>query len=228
MRLAGFTAAALLISLPLPLSAQSPDNPQPDPASPRFDTSMLEQPWPKAKTSELEVGRYPVRWRHFASKRHGIYAGVRFDVPLGREEVWRRSNEYQDVGKTIPGVEAVRYLEQSDTHELIQIDVKVLWKELTLNFEIEKDPPRLMRFQLRNPSFGEYRGVCLYEERQDPATGATTTSVDLSTWLDPARPVPLRMLLMVERMALLQGARKFLEACDDRVKLKAAATAPAR
>ena len=120
----------------------------------------------------------------------------------------------------------MRYLEHSDTYERIQMDVKVLWKSLTLNFEIEKDPPRLLRFRLMNPSVGEYRGLCRYEEHVDPKTGRTMTSVDLATWLDPAKPVPLRILLAVERMAMLQGARKFLEACDDR--LTAAPKPPSR
>jgi hypothetical protein len=210
----GLAALLLIGSCPLVPAAEPADSPQPVPAArPPFDTSRLEQPWPKAKVRELEVGRHPVRWRHQLDKAAGgIYAGVGFDVPLPREEAWRRSNAYQDIGKTMPGVKAVRYVERSDTRELIQIDVKVLWKELTLNFEMEKHPPSLLRFRLLNPSIGEYQGICRYEERIDPATGAAATSVDLATWVDPAAPMPLRLLLAVERMALLQGAREFLEA----------------
>ena len=92
MRPAGLAAALVLFSAALPLSAQPADSTPADTDRPRVDTSMLERPWPKAKTSELEVGRYPVRWRHIASKKQGILAGVSFDVPLGRDETWRRSN----------------------------------------------------------------------------------------------------------------------------------------
>jgi hypothetical protein len=41
------------------------------------------------------------------------------------------------------------------------------------------------------------------------------THVELSTWYQPSRPVPMRLLLLVERMTLLQGTKTFLRACDD-------------
>jgi hypothetical protein len=38
--------------------------------------------------------------------------------------------------------------------------------------------------------------------------------MDLRTWLRPAGPVSARLVLMVQRMALLQAARKFLQRCE--------------
>ena len=185
-----------------------------------IETGFIEGPWPKQRVQELEVGRYPVRWRYYASKHDGIFAGVRFDAPLPRQAAWELSNEYQEIGQKIPGVKAVRYLEQSPTREVVQLDVKVLGKRLTLTFEVEKEPPRMIRFRLVNEAVGEYRGVCVYEERPAGGAGAHQggTTMALSTWLKPARPVPMRLLLIVERIALLQGAREFLERCDEKLK----------
>lgn len=179
-----------------------------------IDTEFLQRQWPRQRVRELEVGRYPVRWRERASRKEGIFAGVRFEAPLERRAVWELSNDYNDVGHNVPGVVAVRYLERSETHEVIQIDAKVLWKKLTLNFEVEKEPPRIIRFRLVNAALGEYRGICSYEEQPTSVTGQPVgTTVELTTWLKPARPVPMGLLLMVERMALLQGVREFLKAC---------------
>ena len=104
-----------------------------------IDTEFLEQrPWPKEWVHETEVGRYPVVWRQRASKTDGIFGSVRFEVPLPQERVWELSNDYQDVGTLTPGVTAVRYLEESETRKVIQVDVKVLWVELQLTFEVEQ------------------------------------------------------------------------------------------
>jgi len=185
-----------------------------------IDTSFIERPWPKQRARELEVGRYPVRWRYSAGKQQGIFAGVRFEVPQPRQQVWDRANEYRDIGQMTPGVAAVRYLEQTDTRpvrqglpshgarKVIQVDVKILWKTLTLTFEVEQEPPRAVRFRLVNKALGEYRGLCLFE---DAPSG---TSVELATWLQPSRPVPVGLLLAVERMTMLLAAREFLEAFD--------------
>ena len=178
-----------------------------------IDTGFIEAPWPKQRVHETEVGRYAVRWRERASKTEGIFAGVRFTAPRSQQAVWDLANQYQDVGEMTPGVTAVRYLERSKTHERIAIDVKILWKTLTLTFEVEKESPRILRFRLVSEALGEYRGFCLFEA---PAgnTAESSTTVELATWLKPNRPVPMRLLLLVERMTLLQSARRFLQACD--------------
>jgi len=183
-----------------------------------IDTEFLERPWPNQWVHELEVGRHPVRWRQRASRRDGIFAGVRFDVPLERQTVWGLANDYQDIGQLTPGVTAVRYLEQSETRQVIAVDVKVLWKELTLTFEVERDPPRAVRFRLVNEVLGEYRGLCVFDESPGPEAGGRSdaTRVELATWLLPSRPVPMRLLLLVERMVLLTGVREFLESCEAR------------
>src|SRR3989338_6929263 len=76
-----------------------------------IDTAFLEQPWPNQRVRQTEVGRHPVTWRQRAGKEAGIFAGVKFTLPLDREATWRLANEYQDVGHITPGVTAVRYLE---------------------------------------------------------------------------------------------------------------------
>lgn len=179
-----------------------------------IDTGFIESPWPKQRVQETEVGRYAVQWRERVSKPDGIFAAVRFAAPLGQHTVWELANQYQDVGQMTPGVRAVRYLERSDTHERIAIDVKILWKEITLTFEVEKEPPRAVRFRLLNELLGEYRGVCRFEPSAGAAAEQPSTTVEIATWLKPARPVPMRLLLFVERVTLLQGARRFLEACE--------------
>ncbi len=181
-----------------------------------IETDFLERPWPKQWVRNLEVGRDEVRWRQRASRKGGIFAGVRFTAPLPREQVWELANDYSDIGKTTPGVTAVRFLKQDSNHQVIQIDVKVLWKTLRLNFEVEQDPPKIVRFRLRNQALGEYRGVCVFE---DPSNSAgpgqpKATTVELSTWLKPNRPIPMGLLLVVERMTFLQGVKSFLETCE--------------
>ena len=175
-----------------------------------IDTGFIEQPWPKQRLRETEVGRYPVLWRERASKPDGIFAGVRFTAPLARPEVWKLSNEYEDIGQMTPGVTAVRYRERTERREVIDVDVKILWKTLTLTFEVEKDPPAAVRFRLVNQALGEYRGVSKFDETADG------TVVELLTWLKPNRPVPMRLLLVFERMGMLSAAREFLERCEAR------------
>lgn len=212
-RLAGAAGALAWLAAPLVLAAT-------------IDTDFIERPWPKQWVREFEVGRYPVRWRQRVSKQDGLFAGVRFTARLPRQAVWDLANDYQDIGRITPGVTAVRYLERSETREVIQLDVKILWKQLTLTFEVEKEPPRIMRFRLVNEALGEYRGISVFAE-EEPAGPATNdvgggaggerpagTGVEMATWLKPSRPVPLGLLLLAERVVMLQAAREFLESCD--------------
>lgn len=182
-----------------------------------IDTHVLEQPWRREVVRELEVGRHEVRWRQKASNTEGIFAGVRFTAPYPRQAVWDVSSDYSDVGTMTPGVTAVRFLERSPERQVIQVDVKVLWKTLTLTFEVEQEPPTAMRFRLRNELLGEFRGVSIFEEVPTPGGGATT-AVELSTWLKPSRPVPVGLLLIVERMTLLRGVERFLDTCDQSLR----------
>jgi len=184
-------------------------------AAASIDTALLEQPWPKPWVHEYEVGRYPVRWRQSAGAPQGVLAGVRFEAPLAREAVWGLTTEYTDVGRMVPGVRAIRILQEGPNRKVIQVEVKVLWKELRLSFEIEQDPPRAIRFRLVNAGLGEFRGLVTLEERPAAHPGQSTgTVVELSMWLKTERPIPVKLLLLVERMSLLQGTRRFLEACD--------------
>lgn len=175
-----------------------------------IETAVLERPWPNEHVRTLEVGHHEVQWRQAASRKDGIFAGVRFLAPRERVEVWRLATDYTDIGAMTPGVTAVRFLERTPTRQVIQVDVQVLWKKLQLTFETEQEPPESIRFQLNAPILGEYRGLCTFQER----AAAQTTDVELSTWLKPARPVPMRLLLIVERMTLLQGAKSFLKSCE--------------
>ena len=185
-------------------------------ASP-IDTTVLQQPWPRQRVRELEVGRYDVRWREAASRKDGIFAGVQFRAPRERTRVWELANDYTDLGSLTPGVRAVTFLERTPTRQVIQIDMKVLWKTIRLIFEVEQAPPRMVQFQLVNKEFGDYRGLCTFDEVSTvPVHGAQgkQTAVELMTWLKPNRPVPMGLLLLVERMTLLQGVKGFLRSCE--------------
>jgi len=173
-----------------------------------IDTRFLEQPWPNQWVKEYEVDKYVVRWRQKASKREGIFAGVRFMAPTQLNTTWSLATDYTDLGQMTPGVSAVRFLEDSPTRQVIQIDVKVLWKTLVLTFEVEREPPHAVRFRLVNEQVGEYRGVCLMQPEGEQ------TAVELATWLKPAVRVPGGLILWVERVVLLHGIRNFLETCE--------------
>lgn len=173
-----------------------------------IDTEFLQQPWPKQIVRHLEVGRYEVRWRQRASRREGVYAGVRFTAPLDRASVWKQTSDFSDIGRMTPGVSAVRFLEETPTRQVIQLDVAVLWKTLQLTFEVEQDPEQTIRFRLVNQVVGEYWGVCWFEE------ASAGTIVELATWLKPSRPIPTGLLLFVERKVFLDAVRNFLEECE--------------
>lgn len=175
-----------------------------------IETEFIQRPWSKQVVRELEVGRHHVRWRHLVSRRDGLFTGARFTAPLGRQEAWDRATAYTDIGQITPGVTAVRFLEDTPARQVIQVDIKVLWKELRLTFEVERDPPEIVRFRLLHQILGEYRGALWLE----PTPDGQGTVMDLATWFKPSRPVPLGLLLVVERMVLLQGAREFLESCE--------------
>jgi hypothetical protein len=181
-----------------------------------IDTSFLEGSWPKQLVRELEVGRYPVRWRQRASASDGIFAGIRFLAPLPRQVMWEQSTDYSDIGQITPGVTAVRYLEQSEHRQVIQIDAKVLWKTLQMTFEVEQEPPKAIRFRLTNEALGDYRGLCTFEET--PTSTGPGTTAELITWLKPSRPVPMGALLLLERMVLLRAVREFLQECERQAK----------
>lgn len=175
-----------------------------------IDVDFLRKPWPKEHKRAVEIGRTPAQWRQYANKRDGIFAGVRFKTPFDQKRVWDRASDYSDVGAMTPGVTAVRFVEKSETRQVIQVDIKVLWKKLTLTFEVEQEPPQVMKFRLVNKAFGEYRGISLFT-RAVGSDGLPATEVELSTWLKPSRPVPAGLLLAVERIAMLQGAEQFLK-----------------
>lgn len=173
-----------------------------------IDTTFLEQEWPKQYVHEYEVDKYPVRWRQKAGKTDGIFAGAGFTAPSGLQRTWHLATDYTDLGTKTPGVTAVRFLENTETRQVIEIDAKVLWKTLTLKFEVERDPPRAIRFRLLNEAIGEYRGMCLMREEHGQ------TRVDLATWLQPAVRVPHRLILWAERVVILKGVRNFLQTCE--------------
>ncbi|MDP3722329.1 MAG: SRPBCC family protein, partial [Candidatus Omnitrophota bacterium] len=148
-----------------------------------IDTDFLQQSWSRQWVRHVEVGRHQVRWRQRASRTDGIFAGVRFEVPLDRQAVWERSNDYTDLSTMTPGVTAVRWIERQEHRQVLQVDVKVLWKRLTLTFEVEQDPPTAMRFRLVHPIVGEYRGLCVFEASAAPKAGSPAFAV--SPWRQP-------------------------------------------
>lgn len=183
-----------------------------------IDTDFIQGPWPKQTSRSFEVGKHEVQWRQRASRSEGVFAGVRFKVPLDRQAVWDLGHDYRGLGRVTPGVTAVRLLERQPTRQVIELDVKVFWKMLQLTFEVEQEPPRVTRFRLVNEAVGEYRGVCVFEElssgRAAKAAASRHTVVELSTWLKPSRPIPASLVLLAERITLLQGVRGFLETCE--------------
>jgi len=184
-------------------------------AAAAIDTETIERPWPKEHTREYEVGRDTVRWRQKVDKRQGLFAGMRFTVPRERQAVWKLSNDYSGVGHITPGVEAVRYIKEGPNRQIIEVDMKVLWKLFTLRFEMEQEPPKAVRFRWADERFGEYLGVAVFEEVAGTGKDAApATRVDLSTRFLPVHPVPMHLLLGVERIAMLTAAKKFLKACE--------------
>ena len=181
------------------------------------DTGFIQHPWPRQTVRTLEVGRHEVLWRQRASREDGIFAGVRFTAPRERRQVWDRMNGFSDVGRMTPGVQAVRILEETPNRQVIQVDVKVLWKALQLTFEVEQDPPNALRFRLVHEALGEYRGVCWLEDPPQQEAGAgqvAATVVELATWLKPPRPVPMRLVLWVERITFLPAVESFLDSLE--------------
>ena len=173
-----------------------------------IETDVLERPWPRQQVREYEIDKYAVRWRQRVSKAEGIFAGASFVAPSPPERTWALATDYTDLGRMTPGVSSVRFLEQTPTRQVVQIDVKVLWKNLTLTFEVEQDPPNALRFRLIDDFIGEYRGVSLFRLEGEQ------TAVELATWLKPAVKVPSRLILWAERVVLLKGIRRFLETCE--------------
>lgn len=174
-----------------------------------IETTFLEQPWPKQRVKEYEIDKYPVQWRQAVKgKGQEIFAGASFTVPAAQETVWNLATDYTGLGTMTPGVEHVQFLEDTSARQVIQIDMKVLWKKLRLVFEIEREPLTITRFRMLNEAIGDYRGVC----RISPEGGQTR--VELATWLKPAVRVPTGLILWVERAVMLKGIREFLEACE--------------
>jgi hypothetical protein len=178
------------------------------PVQAAIDAAGLEEAWPKQRIQELEVGRHAVRWRHKASRAEGIFSGIRFTAPAPVETVWERAADYQGIGPTVPGVRRVRTADQGEGRQVVDIDAKVLWREFTMRFEVEQDPPNTMRFRLVRPAVGEFQGIARFRPAGSPE--APGTVIELSTWLRPTRAVPIRLLLAVERMAMLHGTKAFL------------------
>lgn len=173
-----------------------------------IDTAFLERRWPHQHEREFEVHKYPVRWRQLLTKREGIFTGAAFFSPSPVQRTWDLATDFTDLGRMTPGVSAVRFLEQTPTRQVVEADVKVLWKDLTLRFEIEQDPPRAIRFRLVNDFIGEYRGVGLFR-----ASGEGT-AVEVSTWVQPAVKISPGLIVFAERVVMMKGIRNFLKTCE--------------
>lgn len=173
-----------------------------------IDTTLLEQRWPKQREREFEVYKYPVRWRQRVSKTEGIFAGAKFLSPSPLQRTWDLATDYADVGRMTPGVSSVRFVEHTPTRQVVEVDVKVLWKDLTLTFEVEQDPPRAIRFRLVNDFIGEYRGVGLFHPEGEG------TAVQVVTWIRPSVKLSPGLIIWAERVVMMKGIRKFLETCE--------------
>ena len=151
-----------------------------------FDADPLLGPWPRQTARQLEVGRHPVTWRQRAAPE-GLFAGVQFTAPLDHQAVWERATAVTDLGRVSPEVERVVTHEDGPNRQQIQVTIRVLWRRLTLMFDVEKEPPEAVRlrlpalpsattpaarylprsevrFRLTNRLIGEYRGACRFDE----------------------------------------------------------------
>ncbi len=166
--------------------------------------------WESRRARHLEVGRHDVEWRERIDRADGILAGVSFIAPRGRDAVWRLATDYAGIGRTTPGIRQVTYLERQPDRQVIQVDVKVLWKEVRLLFDVEQSPPSMIRFRWLGQGHGAYEGLCLFEPAQDGAA----TRVRLTTRMKLARRIPARLLLTAERVMMLHAARAFLDSLE--------------
>lgn len=181
-----------------------------------IDTGSLEQPWPKQLCRDYEAGRFPVKWRHKLIKKEGLFAGVSFTAKGGLQAVWDLATDYSNVDKATAAIQALRVREESANRQSVEVELKVLWKTMTLTFEVEKEAPNALRFRWNDMRFGEFKGVALFSEeaasKENPEGG---TRVAVSTLFHPYRAAPLRLLLGFQRMAMLHASRDFLEACEN-------------
>lgn len=197
-----------------------------------IETGFIEAEWPKQLVRELEVGRYPIRWRQASSRQGGIFAGVSFAAPLPREQVWDRLTDYEQIGHYIPGVAEIRFVEQATTRKVIVVELDVLLRHFWLTIEIQEVEPQTIRFRLLNVPLGEFSGIIRFHPSRpviaekvhtnlDQGKGVDTqggveTPMDMSMWVRPVRSVPGGLLLTVARMTLLHGVRSFLTSCESR------------
>ena len=72
---------------------------------------------------------------------------------------------------------------------------------------------------------GEYRALVSMKEATDAfhSSEPAKTLVEMSTWLKPPRPVPMRLLAAMQRMMFLRATKEFLQECE-RVYLKRTGT----
>lgn len=179
----------------------------------RIDTHFIEQPWRSERSHLTEVGRDEVLWRSALTKE-AVFCGVKFEAPAPIDVVWSEMSKYSDLETMSPGVESVKVLVEEENYLELEIRIKVLWRHLVLNFQLEREPQHYTRFCLMNPELGEYRGVMATQ----PVDGNPRfTDVALSTWLKPAVPVSMRLLLVAERMVILGSVEKFNETCRELV-----------
>ena len=174
-----------------------------------IDTSILERPWPRELVRDYEIGRHDVRWRQYASKTQDLFAGVAFVAPASLERAWTLATAYSDLGAGTKDVKAVRILEETPNRQVVDVDVKIFWKRVTLRFEVEREAPHILRCRLRNAWIGEYLALANFD-----AAPKESTTVRLSTWFHPAVRVPSGLVLYAERVVLLHGIRAFLKTCD--------------
>ena len=189
-------------------------------AAATIDTHLFDRPWPHEWAHRYEVGRHMVDWRQGGSRATGTFACAQATVPLPQETMWELSSDFPALGRMTPAIKAVRILDQQPTHQIIEVDLHVFWKDLRLTFEVDRQPPRAMQFRLLRSGAGHCQGVCLLTENPTASLNGkampATTTVELFLWVKPTRRISTRLLLFVERTTILQGVKGFLAACDAR------------
>lgn len=194
---------------------------------PSIQTDFLEAAWPKERVRQLEVGRHEVRWRQAVSKADGILVGTRFVVPRPPQQTWELANQYSDLGRMTESIESVTYLEDTPTRKVVQLKAKVLWKRFVMTFLVEQDAPETIRFELRERDLFLYRGICRFRPAEpfdsalprsgripSEVEGEQGTAVAFATQIKPAVRAPTGLILLAERIVLLQGIKAFYQACE--------------
>jgi hypothetical protein len=190
------------------------------PVDAAIDTTELEQPWPTQRMRVTEVGTHAVHWRQWDGKDRGLFGSMEFVVPYPLDVVWEQSTNLDDIVAVSPDIQSMRIVETAGHRTVVEAKVRVLWRVVTMVFEIEETPQEVVRFRLYHSETGEYVGMTRFTPvtaEQAPATDGEHTGMVVSTRFRFARQVPGAVVLPLQRMILLRGMKRFMEGCQEKL-----------